>query len=71
MHQAKQGQMNGSPQQYNSQTIPRQYPYVPLIEPGSIHNVRMQGYMPVYPVDNSLNKVSGHLFYRFSNATRH
>ena len=58
MHQSKQGQMNGSPQQYNSQSIPRQFPnFVPYIEPGSIHNVRMPGYMPVYPVENPLNKV--------------
>ncbi|XP_028408778.1 uncharacterized protein F54F2.2-like [Dendronephthya gigantea] len=60
MHQAKQGQvsMNGSPQQYNSQAIPRQFPnFVPYIEPGSMHNVRMQGYMPVYPVEKPLNKV--------------
>ena len=59
MHQAKQGQMNGSPQQYNSQSLSRQFAnFVPYMEPSSIHNVRMQGYMPVYPVENPLNKVS-------------
>ncbi|CAB4026860.1 Hypothetical predicted protein [Paramuricea clavata] len=58
MHQAKQGQMNGSPQQYNSQSLSRQFAnFVPYMEPSSIHNVRMQGYMPVYPVENPLNKV--------------
>ncbi|XP_046839513.1 uncharacterized protein LOC124433767 isoform X2 [Xenia sp. Carnegie-2017] len=57
MHQSKPGQITSSPQQFNGQPLPRQFPnFVPYIEPAGIHNVRMQGYMPLYPVENPLNK---------------